>query len=399
MRITAIETVRLAERPNLIWLQVETDEGITGLGETFFGAGAVEAHLHDTVAPKLIGQDPRRIEALAADLTGYLGHRSTGAEMRGNSAVDLALWDILGQATGQPVAQLLGGFTRTAIRTYNTCAGPDYIRTAKGQTSANFGLGDGDLDDLTGFLTRADDLALSLLDEGITAMKIWPFDMAAEATRGHHISVPELKRCLEPFEKIRRAVGDRMDVMVEFHGLWQLLPAIRIARALAPYGTFWHEDPIRMDSLSSLKRYAEASPAPVCASETLAGLSGFRDLLETGAAGVVMLDVAWCGGLTVARKVAAMAEAWHLPVAPHDCTGPVVLAASTHLSLAAPNALVQESVRAFYRGWYRDVVTALPPVEKGMITVPPGPGLGLRLLPDLERGWTVARRRTTPADL
>jgi galactonate dehydratase len=112
-----------------------------------------------------------------------------------------------------------------------------------------------------------------------------------------------------------------------------------------------------------------------------------------------MLDVAWCGGLSEARKIAAMAEAWHLPVAPHDCTGPVVLAASTHLSLNAPNALIQESVRAFYRGWYRDVVTALPPVAKGQITVPPGPGLGLALLPDLDRGWTVSRRRTTRDDL
>ena len=399
MRITGIETVRLAERPNLIWLHVETDEGLTGLGETFFGAGAVEAHLHETVAPKVIGQDPLAIDRLAADLVGYLGFRSTGAEARGNSAFDLALWDIFGKATGQPVAQLLGGFTRDSIRTYNTCAGPDYIRKATGQQSANFGLGQSDLDDLSAFLTRADELALSLMDEGITAMKIWPFDTAAEATRGQHISAEDLGRALEPFEKIRRAVGDGMDIMVEFHSLWQLLPAIRIARALAPYGTYWHEDPIRMDSLGDLRRYAEASPAPVCASETLGSRSAFRDLLETGAAGVVMLDVAWCGGISEARKIAAMAEAWHLPVAPHDCTGPVVLAASTHLSLNAPNALIQESVRAFYRGWYRDVVTALPPVSRGRITVPSGPGLGLALLPDLDRGWTVSRRRTTQADL
>jgi L-alanine-DL-glutamate epimerase-like enolase superfamily enzyme len=399
VKITGIETIRLAERPNLVWLRVETDEGITGLGETFFGAGAVEAHLHETLAPKVIGQDPLRIDQLSADLVGYLGFRSTGAEARGNSAFDLALWDIFGKATGQPIAQLLGGFTRDRIRTYNTCAGPDYIRKATGQQSANFGLGQSDLDDLTGFLTRADELALSLMDEGITAMKIWPFDTAAEATRGSHISAEDLRRALDPFEKIRRAAGDAMDIMVEFHSMWQLLPAIRIARALAPYGTYWHEDPIRMDSLGDLRRYAEASPAPVCASETLGSRAAFRDLLETGAAGIVMLDVAWCGGLSEARKIAAMAEAWHLPVAPHDCTGPVVLAASTHLSLNAPNALIQESVRAFYRGWYRDVVTALPPVSRGEITVPPGPGLGLALLPDLERGWTVARRRTTAADL
>jgi L-alanine-DL-glutamate epimerase-like enolase superfamily enzyme len=167
---------------------------------------------------------------------------------------------------------------------------------------------------------------------------------------------------------------------------------MQIAKALTPYGTFWHEDPIRMDSLSSLKRYAEASPAPICASETLASRWAFRDLLETGVAGVVMLDLSWCGGLSEARKIAAMAEAWHLPVAPHDCTGPVVLIASTHLSLNAPNALVQESVRAFYRTWYRDLVTALPEVSNGMITVPEGPGLGANLSPDLDKLFTVMRR-------
>jgi galactonate dehydratase len=399
MKITGIETIRLAERPNLVWVHVETDEGLTGLGETFFGPGAVEAHLHDTVAPMAIGRDPLAIDALSADLVGYLGFRSTGAEMRGNSAFDLALWDIFGQATGQPVAQLLGGFTRESIRTYNTCAGPDYIKKATGQQSANFGLGQSDLDDLTGFLTRADELALSLDGRRHHGHEDLALRHAAEATRGQHISSEDLKTALEPFEKIRRAAGDAMDIMVEFHSLWQLLPAMRIARALAPYGTYWHEDPIRMDSLGDLRRYAEASPAPICASETLGGRAAFRDLLETGAAGIVMLDVAWCGGLSEARKIAAMAEAWHLPVAPHDCTGPVVLAASTHLSLNAPNALIQESVRAFYRGWYRDVVTALPPVAKGQITVPPGPGLGLALLPDLDRGWTVSRRRTTRDDL
>ena len=225
-------------------------------------------------------------------------------------------------------------------------------------------------------------------------MKIFPFDIAAEKTRGHAISPADLKLALEPFEKIRTAVGDRIDIMVEFHSMWQLLPAIQIAKALAPYDTFWHEDPIKMDSLTSLKRYAEASPAPICASETLATRWGFRDLLETGAAGIVMLDISWCGGLSEARKIAAMAEAWHLPVAPHDCTGPVVLAASTHLAMNAPNAILQESVRAFYRTWYRDVVTALPEIRNGMISVPPGPGLGLKLNPDLDRAFTTYRRKS-----
>ena len=291
------------------------------------------------------------------------------------------------------MAQLRGGCARESIRTYNTCAGTQYMRQDGGQHVANYGLGArADYDDLYGFLTRADDLAEELLAEGISAMKIWPFDAAAELSDGTYISVPDLKAALSPFEKIRKRVGDRMDIMVELHSMWQLLPAMTIARALAPYNTFWHEDPIKMDSLGSLKRYAEASVAPICASETLGSRFAFRDLIETGVAGVVMLDLSWCGGLSEAKKVAGMAEAWHLPVAPHDCTGPVVLTASTHLSLNATNAMFQESVRAYYRTWYRDLVTALPTVENGLISVGKAPGLGLELSPDLDKRFTVTRR-------
>jgi L-alanine-DL-glutamate epimerase-like enolase superfamily enzyme len=383
MKIVRLETIRVDEYPNILWLHVHTDEGLVGLGETFLMPQTVEAYVHEMLAPKLLGRDPLAIDRIARDVVGYLGFRSTGAEMRGNSALDIALWDLFGKATGQPIAQLLGGFSRQKIRTYNTCAGTGYMRSGTQQIS-NWGLDDvSRYDDLNGFLTRAGELAEDLLSEGITAMKIWPFDPAAEKSDGEYISRPDLKRALEPFEKIRKAVGDRMDIMVEFHSLWRLVPAMTIARALAPFDTFWHEDPIKMDSLGSLRRYAEASVAPICASETLGSRAAFRDLLETGVAGIVMLDLSWCGGLSEARKIAAMAEAWHLPVAPHDCTGPVVLAASTHLSLNAPNALVQESVRAYYRTWYRDLVTAVPEVKDGMITVPPGPGLGLELLPDL----------------
>ena len=393
MRITALETIRLAEFGNLIWLRVHTSEGITGLGETFLMPQTVEAYVHEVLAPRVIGRDPRQIDKLSKDLTGYLGFRSTGAEMRGNSAFDIALWDILGKLTGQPLAQLLGGFTRDRIRTYNTCAGTDYMRTGNGQSSGYWGLGgQGQFDDLNGFLTRADELAEELLAEGITAMKIWPFDLAAEKTDGVEISTGDLQRALEPFEKIRKRVGGRMEIMVEFHSLWQLLPAMRIAKALTPFDTKWHEDPIKMDSLASLKRYAEVSPAPICASETLATRWAFRDLLETGAAGVIMLDLSWCGGVSEAKKIATMAEAWHLPVAPHDCTGPVVLCASTHLSLNVPNALIQESVRAYYRTWYRDLVTALPEVHDGFISVPPGPGLGMELAPDIEKRFTASIR-------
>jgi galactonate dehydratase len=396
MKITALETVRLGEFPNLVWVRLKTDEGLTGLGETFMGAAAVEAYIHESAAPKLIGRDPIQIEAINRSLINYLGWRGTGVETRGNSAIDIALWDLFGKAIGRPVCEALGGKSRDRIRVYNTCAGYKYIRDERSQAVANWGVGNkqGPYEDLEAFLHRADELALSLLEQGITGMKIWPFDIAAERTAGWDISPSELDAALEPFAKIRKAVGNRMDIMVEFHSLWSLPMAQRLARALVPFDTYWHEDPLRLDNLADLKAYAEHSKAWVCASETLAYTHSFREYLETGVAGVAMLDLSWCGGLSEARKIAALAEAWHVPVAPHDCTGPVVYAASCHFSLHARNALIQESVRAFYTGWYTELVTELPPITKGEVTVNMKPGLGLDLLPGLDQRKDASVRVT-----
>jgi L-alanine-DL-glutamate epimerase-like enolase superfamily enzyme len=404
LKITQVETLRLGEFPNIIWVRLHTDEGLVGLGETFMGAAAVEAYLHEWVAPKLLGQDPLAIESRNRDITGYLGWRGSGVETRGNSAVDIALWDIFGKAANMPVHTALGGKSRDAIRIYNTCAGYQYVRSAANQTTANWGLNNsgkatnnqGPYEDLQGFLSNAGELAQSLLSEGITAMKIWPFDMAAEKSHGQYISNADLDAALVPFKKIRDAVGNQMDIMVEFHSLWRLPMAQKISRALKPFNTFWHEDAIRMDSLDLLKQYAVDCEALICASETLSYKWGFKDYLQTGVAGVAMLDLSWCGGLSEARKIAAMADAWQLPVAPHDCTGPVVWAASTHLSLHAPNALVQESVRAFFTGWYKELVTELPVVKNGMISLNNKPGLGLELLPDLHKRADAVLRVSKP---
>ena len=395
MKITALETIRNAEFPNLLWLHIHTDEGISGLGETFFGAQAVEAYLHESVAPQLLGQDPGRIDYIARKLYGYLGFRGSGVETRGNSAIDIALWDLWGKRTGQPVYQLLGGLTREQVRVYNTCAGYRYVRQRPVQTTDNWGLDgeEGPYEDLDAFLNRADELALSLLQQGIQAMKIWPFDHAAENNGGLHISPAELRRALEPFEKIRKAVGDKMDIMVEFHSLWNLPTACRIAEAVKPFQPYWMEDPVKMDSLSVVGEYRQRTGLPVTASETLSYRTGYKDLLEAKAVDIVMPDLSWCGGISEAKKIATMAEAYQLPVAPHDCTGPVVLTASSHLSLNAPNALLQETVRAFYTGWYKEIVTALPIIEEGYLRLEPNPGLGLELLPDfLKRNDTYRKR-------
>lgn len=138
MKITAVETIQLEEFPNLIWLHLHTDEGIVGLGESFFGTDMTAAYLHGTAASQLIGRDPLEIDRISHTLRGhYLGFAGPGAEMRGLSAVDIALWDIFGQSVGHPVHQMLGGLSREKIRIYNTCAGYQYVRASKGQLTAN----------------------------------------------------------------------------------------------------------------------------------------------------------------------------------------------------------------------------------------------------------------------
>ncbi len=401
MKVTAIETIRSKAFPNILWVQVITDEGLVGLGETFYGPAAAEAHIHQMIAPKLIGADPRNIEKLQSELIGYIGFVGASAEMRGRSAIDIALWDILGQSAGLPICDLLGGRVRDEIRAYNTCAGYSYVQTKVTQGTDNFGLDakTGDFEDLDAFLNRADELAHSLMEMDITAMKIWPFDYAAEASRGMWIGADDLKRGLEPFEKIRAAVGDRMEIAAELHSLWSRPMATKIARALEPIRPMWVEDPVFMDHLGSIGNVARDTRCPIAVGETRGGRADFRGLLELDALSMVIMDLSWCGGISEARKVATMAETYHVPVAFHDCTGPVVLTASTHLALNAPNCWVQEIVRAFYYGWYHEFVTELPPIGEGQITVPSGPGLGTALQPGVAERDDVTVRRVTAADI
>jgi galactonate dehydratase len=396
MKIVAIETVRLQEFPNLLWLHLHSDQGLVGLGETLYGPGAAEAHIHEVIAPYLLGQDPLQIDRHQGHLLGYLGFVGSSAEMRGRSAVDIALWDLWGQVTNQPLHQLLGGAVRESIRVYNTCAGYRYVRSRPTQGTANFGLGaaEGPYEDLEAFLNRADELAHSLLEMGITGMKIWPFDYAAEASSGQYISAADLAKALEPFEKIRRAVGTKMDLMAELHSQWNRPTALKICRALEPLSLLWVEDPVFMDHLHSLEEVARSTTAPIAVGETRGGRADFRSLIEMDALSTIILDLSWCGGISEARKIATIAEAWHVPVAFHDCSGPVVLAASTHLAMNVRNCFIQEMVRAFYYGWYGELVSTLPPVEGGMIRPPAAPGHGLKLLPEVLSRPDCRRRRT-----
>ena len=395
MKVTKIETVRLDRHPNLIWVRVHTDKGLTGLGETWFGAGPVEADIHDRIAPLLLGEDPSRIEHFNRLLRSYAGFFGTGAEMRAASAVDVALWDLAGKAAGKPIYELLGGATRDSIQVYNTCAGPDYVSQSADVRPDNFGLSGGerkDFQDLDAFLNRADELAADLLEMGIASMKIWPFDFADGAADGMDISNADLKKALEPFEKIRAAHGDRMRIKAELHGLWSLPAAKKIAAALEPIGADWIEDPIWMDRMAEIGELVSSTGQPIAGGETLGGLVQVRDLLMPGAIAVPIIDVTWGGGITFAKKAAALAEGFAKPIAFHDCSGPVTLAASTHLALACPNVAEQEITRGFYYGWYHELVDQPPPIDDGFIRAPSGPGLGLELLPGLAEGDGAAVR-------
>jgi L-alanine-DL-glutamate epimerase-like enolase superfamily enzyme len=396
MKITALETLRTDEFSNVLWARVHTDEGLIGLGETFYGAAAVEAHIHDTLAARLLGRDPLRIEALNKEMLNLpMAQSSTGAEYRAASAIDLALWDLFGKVCGQPVHQMLGGLCHDKVRVYNTCAGYGYVRSNKIKPveTWNFSAKEGPYEDLKAFMTDAGALAESLLEQGIKGMKIWPFDPVAIENNGLFITSEQMKKAVEPFEKIRKAVGDRMEIMVEFHCLWNLPTAKKIAKTLEAYNPTWYEDPIRMNSPGALAEYARSTDVGVCASETLGSRWPYKDMLEQGAMDVVMVDLCWTGGLTEGRKIAALAETYHRPYAPHDCTGPVGFAAAVHSSLSTPNTLIQESVRAFYTGWYKELVTAVPRIENGFVHPMEGVGLCVDLLPQVyERADLHVRR-------
>ena len=384
MTIKSLTSYRTELHPNMLWLEVETLDGVIGLGETFYAAEAVEAYIHNNLSPIVLGLSALDIGAIHNLTKPYIGFVGASVEMRARSALDIALWDALGKVANQPLSVMLGGRIRENIRIYNTCAGSRYARGPKVGMIDNYGIqapaGTKQFEDLHLFLNDPVSLAGSLLDMGIDSMKIWPFDFAAKETQGQFISPVELKKALEPFELIKNRYGDRMQISAELHGEWNLPESLVICHELDEIGVRWIEDPIMLTNTTGIKELKRSVRSRLAIGETRGGAQDFKSFLDTGALSLLIIDIGWCGGITEAKKCAALAESYLTPIAAHDCNGPVVLTASVHFCQATTNAYVQEIVRAFYYGWYADIVNTLPPIKNGSITTPAGPGLGIELL-------------------
>jgi galactonate dehydratase len=317
---------------------------------------------------------------------------------RGTSALDLAAWDLRARALGLPLHEALGGAVRDAIRVYVTAVDPDHLPPRGAQPhermmSDDWGLGgtrESAHRDWTSSLERPGELARELVDEGFTALKLYPFVRLAEATSGLSISPAQIAQNIEPFQAVRDAVGDRLDLAVDLASMWTLAPAIQIARALSPFELMWLEDPLRISALDSVGRLSGAMTMPLAGYDYRCGLSSYIDLVERGRVALVRMDLGWVGGITEAVRIAAYAEARGLGVILHDCAGPVSWASATHTCLHLPNAVIQECVRAYARDIYPQIVSGLPAVDGGVVRPGPGPGHGLKLTDDYLR---AARRR------
>lgn len=408
-RITALETVIPGDlMPNLLLLRVQTDAGmvdgvpVSGHGETYYIPEAAAAVLHDWMAPRLLGADCCAIEShwrfLYERMTAFGG---VGAELRALSAVDLALWDILGQLTRQPIWRLLGGPVRDRIPVYNSCGGPLYGGAAPGGSAPSSaapalrrapgwpGHGDagkpGPLEDNWRSMNEPAELAEELLACGYAGMKLWSLDSAYQAHGGLDIREADLQRCLAPLRAIRERVGMRMELMLDGHGFFALPAAVRIAQAMREIHPLWMEDVIRPDSAETIAAFHDQAGVPIAVSEMLVTRDAYRAVLQRHAADYIMIDPTWVGGISESRRIAELAQLDNIPALMHDCTGPLTLFAGLHLAAAVPGVAWQETVRAHIASIYPRLIDEPPTIAAGKIEIPTRPGLSVRWLDELFR--------------
>ncbi len=391
MKITAIESLQWTEYPRLMVVRVHTDSGIVGVGETVDKIPGAKGALHGTIAPLILGQEALDIEGLwHFVMDNIMYHGYAGAELRALSAVEIALWDILGKHLDAPIYQLLGGKVRSRIPTYNTCIGFDPVQ------------------DYAAWHEDAGELAQSLLSDGIRAMKIWPFDPYSEDSFGQYITLDQIEAGLEPVRQIREAVGNKVEIGIECHFRWNRVSIERIARALEPYNILFIEDVMHAVYPDEIKAFSQRTSIPVIGSELLMTRWQIREWLEKHVSQIVMTDPGWTGGLAETRRIASLAETYNVPIVLHNVAGPICHAACMHLAANIPNLFFVESVRAFYQTYFPSLSDFAPRVLDGHLEIPDGPGLGVNLrqealdrpdvIQQISEGEGLAKGRRTMGD-
>ena len=357
MKITGVGSVVVnADMRNWVFVKIETDQpGLYGWGEaslewkTRAVVGAVE-----DFAPFVVGEDPRRIEHLYQKLYRQSFWRLGVIGMSAISGIEQALWDIKGKALGVPVYELLGGRVRDRVRMYTHLGG--------GQMESVYETFD------VGPLI---DLAHEVVDRGYTALKVVfvPYSQPLEGAS-------KAKRLELLMRGLREAVGEEIDIMVDFHGRTYPATAIEYIRALAPFRPYFCEEPVPPEQTDALLEVRRQTTVPIATGERLVGRHQFAPLFEKRACHVIQPDLCHCGGLWEARKIAAAAETYQMGVAPHNPLGPVANAVALHFALATPNFLIQEDMLTDVP-WRWEVVQSTLETKDGYWLPSQAPGLGI----------------------
>jgi galactonate dehydratase len=366
VKITSMTT--FAVPPRWLFLKIETDEGVVGWGEPVLeGRAASVAAAVEELSDYLIGQDPRRIEEHWTVLYRSGFYRGGGIHMSALAGIDQALWDIKGKALGVPVHDLLGGRLRDRIKVYSWIGGDRPAETAAQARAA--------------------------VERGFSAIKMnGPEELQYLDTRD------KVEKVVANVAAVREAVGPDIGIGVDFHGRVHRPMARVLLDALAPYHLMFVEEPVLTEHVDGIADVLRNSATPIALGERLYSRWDFKDVITSGVVDIIQPDLSHAGGITEVRKIAAMAEAYDIAVAPHCPLGPIALAACLQLDAVAYNAVIQEQSLGIHYNTSNDLLDYLvdPTVfayEAGSVTIPQGPGLGIEVDEDYVRERAVEGHR------